>query len=86
MVYGILMFLLFVNGAAIGIAAGYLIWGRPKPAAVQQTEDHTDEELERAKKEREELIASQRAFQRMMGYNADIAYGVEEDDLTAGGI
>jgi len=85
MIYGVLMFLLFVDGAAIGVVAGYFIWGKPKPA-VQPAEDRTEEELEKARKEREELIASQKAFQRMMGYNADIAYGVEEDDLTAGGI
>ncbi len=85
MIYAVLCFLTFVNGAALGFAAGYFVFGRKK-AAEAPSEDPTDDELERAEKEREELIAAQKAFQTMMGYNADIAYGLDaEDDFTAGG-
>lgn len=88
MIYAVLMFLLFVNGMAIGLAAGiflgYAKWKRPE-AARQGSGNPTEDEIARAKREREELIESQKAFQGMMGYNADIAYGIGEDDLNAGG-
>lgn len=45
----------------------------------------TESEIEKALREREEFIESQKAFQRMMGYNADIAYGIADDDIAAGG-
>lgn len=79
------MFLVFILGGQLGLAGGYLLWGR-KPVAEKPVEAATDDEIELARKEREELINSQKAFQSMMGYNADIAYGINrEDEFTAGG-
>lgn len=77
---------LFINGLTIGLVGAYFLWGREKPKETKVETSPTVDEIEKAKKEREELIASQKAFQSMMGYNADIAYGVSlDDDLTAGG-
>lgn len=83
--YAVLCLIVFINGAVLGLAGGYFLWKRPKP--VEPVEQRpADDELERARKEREELMASQKAFQSMMGYNADIAYGINsEDDFFAGG-
>lgn len=91
MIYALLWLMVFVNGMAIGAVLTYLFLRRGKvevPAVEPATaaEGPSSEELERARREREELIASQKAFQAMMGYNADIAYGIaSDDDITAGG-
>lgn len=83
--YAVLCLIVFVNGAMLGLAAGYFLWKRPKPVKAEEPRP-VDDEIERARKEREELVASQKAFQSMMGYNADIAYGINpEDDFFAGG-
>ncbi len=83
--YAVLCLIVFVNGAMLGLAGGYFLWRKPKPVATVE-QPPADDEIERARKEREELMASQRAFQSMMGYNADIAYGINsEDDFFAGG-
>ena len=79
------MFIVFILGGQLGLVGGYLLWGR-KRAVEKPAEEATDDELELARREREELINSQKAFQSMMGYNADIAYGINsEDDFFAGG-
>ena len=85
-VLAILWVFTLVIGAAIGLFVGYMLWSRAKPVAKPAAEEPSTEDIEQAIKEREELIASQKAFRAMMGYNADIAYGINtEDDLTAGG-
>jgi hypothetical protein len=81
----ILMFIVFVLGAESGALLVYLAFVRKRPAQVQEPASPTDAEIEAAKREREELIASQKAFQQMVGYNADIAYGIEDTDFTSGG-
>lgn len=84
-IYVMGMFIVFILGGQLGLLAGFLLWRR-KPVAEAPAEDPTEDELEQARKEREELINSQKAFQSMMGYNADIAYGINRDDeFTAGG-
>lgn len=81
----VLMIVMLLFGAEFGLFAGYLVWGRKKPAAPAVEPMPTDEEIEAARREREELIASQKAFQTMLGYNADIAYGIGDSDLASGG-
>lgn len=84
-IYVIGMLVVLVLGLQLGLVLAYFFW-RSKPTAEAPAKDPTEEELEQARKEREELIRSQEAFQRMMGYNADIAYGINRDDeFTAGG-
>ena len=84
-IYVLGIFVAWFIGVEIGLAAGYLLWARKK--AVEKAEAPLDEdELALAKQEREELIKSQRAFQTLMGYNADIAYGIANSDISAGGI
>ena len=84
--YAVLCFLMLLIGAEIGVFVGYLLWGKAKKAKVVPEQEPGEEEIERIRKEREDLIASQNAFRAMMGYNADIAYGISaEDDLAAGG-
>ncbi|MBP5462231.1 MAG: hypothetical protein J6Y20_08920 [Lachnospiraceae bacterium] len=73
-----------VNGAAIGLFVGYLLWHVKKEEPVAPAQP-TDEERELAMREREELIESQKAFRQMMNYNADIAYGISNDNLSTGG-
>lgn len=46
-----------------------------KPAAVAPASP-TEEELGRLESERDRLREEQRAFHDLLGYNADIAYGV----------
>ena len=84
-IYVMGVFIVFILGAQLGLTAGYLLWKR-KRVEEKPEPSVSEDELERARKEREELINSQRAFQAMMGYNADIAYGINHDDeITAGG-
>ena len=73
-----------VNGAAIGFGLGYMRWGQKKTGPVAPAAP-TEEDLELARREREELIESQKAFRQMMNYNADIAYGISNDNLSTGG-
>ena len=81
-----LFILTLIIGAAIGIFIGYLLFGRAVPEEKPEADKPSSDDIERARKEREELIASQKAFHAMMGYNADIAYGISaEDEFTAGG-
>ena len=64
---------------------GYIVGSRerkPKPSAVSAPESTLSvEELEKIRKEREELKAEQAAFLSMVGYNADIAYGLNQNPL-----
>lgn len=87
-IYLVGMLVVFVLGGELGFFLGFFLWAhKPAPKVEEKNPaQDTDEEMERARKEREELINSQKAFQRMMGYNADIAYGVDAmDDFPAGG-
>lgn len=67
-------------GAMVGIALFILgcFFGRAfsveKKAPVQN--DLNETELNALKEERERLIAEQKAFRELMGYNVDTAYGV----------
>lgn len=84
--YAVLCFIMLLIGGEIGFGVGWYLRGRPKKAAKPVEEAPNTEEIELARREREELIASQKAFRAMMGYNADIAYGINaEDDFDAGG-
>lgn len=68
----------FLYGVPVGVLIGYRLWKRaPKPV----TQGMTAEESARIQREREELKAEQEAFLSMMGYNADIAYGMDQDSL-----
>jgi hypothetical protein len=44
----------------------------------------SESEIERIRQEKEDLLATQKAFLDMMGYNPDIAYGVGENPLEGG--
>jgi len=66
--------LIFFNGAFFGYVFGSRTRYRaPAPSPMTAAEE------EKLRQEREELKAEQEAFLGMMGYNADIAYGVNED-------
>lgn len=67
--------LVFINGVLIGYAFG----GSGNRAKAPESKPISEAEAEKIRKEREELEAQQKAFKDMMGYNADIAYGVNED-------
>lgn len=73
--------LLGLLGAALGVGffvAGFALGRRSAaaPAPVEKTPSEIEqEELER---EREKLKADQAAFHEMMGYSADIAYGLKK--------
>ena len=83
-IYGLIGFLL---GAGCFLLGMYL--GRKQtPAPVRHEEEGlTEEKLKRIEKERKALEEEQRAFRQLVGYSADIAYGVErlpsESDETA---
>lgn len=77
--------LLGINSLMLGLVLGVLIakpksykanplkadmWNEEEPVAPKDLE-----ELERRKKE---LIAQNEAFQKLMGYNTDMAYGLIE--------
>lgn len=91
-IYIVGMLVCVVLGIQIG-AIGAVLYMRtvkkdePAPAPVVSDEGNTltEEELEAIRKEREELIRSQEAFQRMIAYNADVAYGLARDDLSEEG-
>lgn len=76
---------LFLMLVAQAFGLGYAIGSRerrPKSNAVFSPEDTLSvEELERIRKEREELKAEQAAFLKIVGYNADIAYGLDQNPL-----
>jgi hypothetical protein len=73
--------LLLINGFHIGYeVASHRLQAKPREA-LQKSEPITEAEIERLRKEREEFQAEQKAFLGMMGYNADIAYGVGENPL-----
>ena len=88
-IYIVGMFVCFVLGLQLGAIGVYLAFVRnKKPVEIPVEKDVkvvTPEEIEQAMKEREELIKSQEAFQRMLAYNADMAYGLEKDDLSTEG-
>lgn len=67
--------LVFINGILIGYAFG----SSGSRAKAPESKPISEAEVEKIRKEREELEAQQKAFKDMMGYNADIAYGVNED-------
>lgn len=83
-IYGFLGFLL---GAGVFLLGMYL--GRQQTQAPVKREevDPTEEQMRRLEKERRALEEEQRAFRHLVGYSADIAYGVErfpsESDETA---
>ena len=52
--YAVLCLIVFVNGAMLGLAAGYFLWKRPKPVKAEEPRP-VEDEIERARKEREEL-------------------------------
>ena len=72
-------------GAFIGIGLfllGFFV-GRQaeKPVKIVKAEAVDGEngaDIERMEKERQRLEAEQRAFRNLVGYSADIAYGVEK--------
>lgn len=69
----------FLYGVPVGIIIGACVIGRrPK---VSSSGMPTEEEMERIKKEREELKAEQDAFQKILGYSADVAYGLHDNPL-----
>lgn len=65
-------------GVLVGVGIGYLLFRKVKSAPVVT---HSVEELEKIRQEREDMIAEQEAFLRLVGYNADIAYGLDENPL-----
>ena len=69
----------FLNGVPLGIVIGFFMRGKKPVSAPVVTP--TVEELERIKKEREELRAEQDAFQKILGYSADVAYGLHDNPL-----
>lgn len=85
-IYVLGVFIAWFIGAQIGLAAGYMLWARrPRIRDTAPAPGPGEDEIARAMQEREELIKSQKAFQTLMGYNADIAYGIESSDAPAGG-
>ena len=62
-------------------AVGFMVGRKTKTTetvtkeAVMQPDEA---ELRRIKREREELEADQRAFRTLVGYSADVAYGLTE--------
>lgn len=77
--------LALMYGGLAGLFAGYRLWGKKSAPVQVPLPSPTDDEIEKAKAERRELIEAQKAFQSMMGYNADIAYGIGDNDITAEG-
>lgn len=78
----VLIFLALVNGVTIGYCLSQAVSGRPAKKVESSPEDTLPvEELERIRKEREELKAEQAAFLKIVGYNADIAYGLDQNPL-----
>lgn|GEM_PF-2894825 len=72
-IYGIAGFLFgigaFFLGVYVGQKAPFSIGAKPK-------EEEPETDLERALRERRELQAEQDAFRQLVGYNADVAYGL----------
>ena len=69
----------FLYGVPLGIVIGFFMRGRKAVSSPAVTP--SVEELERIKKEREELRAEQDAFQKILGYSADVAYGLHDNPL-----
>lgn len=55
-----------------------------RSAVKPEPDSFTEEEIEAMRKEREAFKEEQKAFLDMMGYNVDIAYGVDENPLKGG--
>lgn len=83
-IYGFLGFLLGAGAFLLG-----MYFGRQQTSAPVKREEAelTEEQMKRFEKERKALEEEQRAFRQLVGYSADIAYGVErfssESDETA---
>jgi hypothetical protein len=78
--YGLAGFLLGVGSFFLGFYVGKTT-ARPVKRAPEK--DVTEAEIKRAKREREELEADQRAFRALVGYSADVAYGLTEFQLES---
>lgn len=75
--------LLGLIGMLIGIAifyAGFRMGQEsraPEKAAARELVEPSEEEALRISEERERLRMEQRAFHDLLGYNADVAYGIK---------
>lgn len=76
----LLSVLLLVISTAVGVFIGFLIWGRVKAKPIIP-EAPSDAERASIAEQRRSLIEEQNAFQNLLGYNADIAYGVSADSF-----
>ena len=78
--------LLLINGFSIGYEFGCrrAQANAKKESVKPEPASSSADDIEAARKEREALKEQQKAFLDMMGYNADIAYGVNENPLEGG--
>jgi hypothetical protein len=82
-VIAVIMLLVFANGFLFGLVFSQHLRSVETAKAAQKIDlpPMTAEEAERVRKEREAMKAEQDAFLSMMGYNADIAYGKDDNPL-----
>lgn len=80
-VFGALGVLLVLGLLALGFFCGW----RARICWVSHTQRAAIQEI--SEQERKELLAQQKAFDQMMSYNADVAYGTARtlDDIIGGG-
>lgn len=71
----LIVILIFINGVSIGLSIGSR---QAKKEVYSPAPAQTEDDLEKIRKEREEMKAEQKAFVNMMGYNADVAYGLNK--------
>lgn len=65
----------------LGIFVAGFFLGKAQPKAwVPPKEDLTPEEAEKVRQEREALIEEQKAYQKLINYNADQAYGISKPE------
>ena len=74
----ILLIILVINCISLGLSLAE--HDHLHHRARNDADTFTDEEIEAMRREREELIETNKAFNDMMNYNADRAYAVGYDD------
>ena len=74
----LLLAVFLVQFSTIGaFAAGWFLRGKLKPKAVPQVEE---EPTEAERKKLEKLKAEDEAFTKMLGYNIETAYGMNNNE------
>lgn len=84
--YVVCMMLCLLNGFLVGLVFSQhrTPVETARSAVKPEPDSFSEEEIEAMRKEREAFKEQQKAFLDMMGYNADIAYGVNENPLEGG--